>query len=63
MSKHIVKRGREGIIQEDLDVDWRIILKMNLREIGSCDIDWIYLMQDRDMWRDFVITVMNLQVP
>jgi hypothetical protein len=37
--------------------------KMNLREIGWDGVDWIDLAQDRDQWRAFVNTVMNLQVP
>jgi hypothetical protein len=37
--------------------------KMYLREINCCDIDWIYLAQDRGQWRALVNTVMNLRVP
>jgi hypothetical protein len=33
---------------------------MNLREIGWKGVDWIDLAQDRDRWRAFVNTVMNL---
>jgi hypothetical protein len=38
-------------------------IKMDLREIGFGNVDWIHLAQDRDMWRALVNTVMNLQVP
>jgi hypothetical protein len=42
---------------------WKDNIKMDLREVGWGDMDWIHLAQDRDHWRDFVNTVMNLQVP
>jgi hypothetical protein len=38
-------------------------IKMDLREIGWGGIDWIDLAQDRDQWRAFVNTAMNLWVP
>jgi hypothetical protein len=38
-------------------------IKMDLREIGFGDVDWIHLAQDRDRWRAVVNTVMNLQIP
>jgi hypothetical protein len=38
-------------------------IKMDLREIGWDDVDWIDLAQDRDQWRALVSTVMNLPVP
>jgi hypothetical protein len=38
-------------------------IKMDLREIGFGDVDWINLAQDRDTWRALVNTVMNLRVP
>jgi hypothetical protein len=37
-------------------------IKMDLREIGWDGMDWIYLAQDRDQWKDVVNTVMNLRV-
>jgi hypothetical protein len=38
-------------------------IKMDLREIGFGDVDWIHLAQDRDRWHALVNTVMNLRVP
>jgi hypothetical protein len=35
---------------------------MDLREIESDGVDWIELARDRDQWRAFVNTVMNLRV-
>jgi hypothetical protein len=34
--------------------------KMNLRKVRCGGMDWIYLAQDRDRWRDVVNAVMNL---
>jgi hypothetical protein len=42
---------------------WEDNIKMDLREIGWSGMDWIDLAQDRDQWRAFVNTVMNLRVP
>jgi hypothetical protein len=42
---------------------WEDNIKMDLWEIGFGDVDWIYWAQDRDRWRAFVNTVMNLRVP
>jgi hypothetical protein len=42
---------------------WEDKIKMDLREIGFGDVDWIYLAQDRGGWRALVNTVMNLRVP
>jgi ribosome biogenesis protein Nip4 len=38
-------------------------IKMDLREIGFGDVDWIHLAQERDRWRALVNTVMNLPIP
>jgi hypothetical protein len=38
-------------------------IKMDLREIGWDDMDWIYMAQDRDRWGAVVNTVMNLWFP
>jgi len=46
----------------DPDVDGRIILRWNLREVGCEGMDWIELAQDRDRWRALVNAVMNLLV-
>jgi hypothetical protein len=42
---------------------WEDNIKMDLREIGFGDVDWINWTQDRDRWRALVNTVMNLRVP
>jgi hypothetical protein len=41
---------------------WEDGIRMDLREIGG-SVDWIQLAQDRVRWRDFVNTVMYIQVP
>jgi hypothetical protein len=38
-------------------------IKMDVREIGYDNVDWIYLAHDRDQWRVLVIWVMNLWGP
>jgi hypothetical protein len=40
---------------------WVDNIKIDLREIGQSGMDWIYLAQDRDQWRDLVNTAMNLR--
>jgi hypothetical protein len=42
---------------------WEDNIKMDLREIGFGDVDWIDLAQNRGRWRALVNMVMNLQVP
>jgi hypothetical protein len=38
-------------------------IKMDLREIGWSNMEWIDLAQDRCQWKAVLSTVMNLQVP
>jgi hypothetical protein len=38
-------------------------IKMDLREIGWDDTDWIDLAQNSDQWRALVNTIINLRVP
>jgi hypothetical protein len=40
---------------------WEDNIRMDLREIGFGDADWIHLAQDRDKWRALVDTVMSLR--
>jgi hypothetical protein len=42
---------------------WEDNIKMDLRETGFRDVDWIHLAQDRNRLRALVNTVMNLRVP
>jgi hypothetical protein len=41
---------------------WEDGVRMNLRDIGLGDVDWILLSQDRGRWRAVVSAVMNLRV-
>jgi hypothetical protein len=42
---------------------WEGNIKMDLREIGWGDMDWIGLVLDSDHWQAVVNTVMSLCVP
>jgi hypothetical protein len=42
---------------------WEDNIKMDLREIGFGDVNWIHWAQDRDRRRAVVNTVMNLRAP
>jgi len=46
---------------EHLDVDGNI--RIDLRETGCEDEDWMHLTQDIDQWWAVMNTAMNLQVP
>jgi hypothetical protein len=42
---------------------WVDNIKMDLKEIGWGDMDWIDLAEGRDQWKALAKTVMNLWVP
>jgi hypothetical protein len=42
---------------------WVDTIRMDLREVGWGDVDWIGLAQDRNRWRALVDSVLNLRVP
>ncbi|KAJ4441904.1 hypothetical protein ANN_11764 [Periplaneta americana] len=42
---------------------WENNIKVDLREVGYDDREWINLAQDRDRWRAYVRTELNLRVP
>jgi hypothetical protein len=42
---------------------WEDNIKMDIREVGWEDMNWIEMAQDRDRWRALVNAVMNLRVP
>ncbi|KAJ4435351.1 hypothetical protein ANN_17964 [Periplaneta americana] len=41
---------------------WEDNIKMDLREVGYDDREWINLAQDRDQWRVYVKAAMNLRI-
>jgi transcription termination factor 2 len=42
---------------------WKDNIKMDVRETGIDEANWIQVAQDRVQWRAFVNTVMNFRVP
>jgi hypothetical protein len=54
-------KGRDHA--EDIGVDGRDNIRMDLGEIRLEDEDWLSLAQVRKQWRTVVNTVMNLRVP
>jgi hypothetical protein len=42
---------------------WVDNIRLDLGEVEWCDVDWIGLAQDRNMWRAVVNLVLNLRVP
>jgi hypothetical protein len=42
---------------------WVDNIRMDLREVGWGDADWIGLAQDKNRWRALVNSVLNLRVP
>jgi hypothetical protein len=42
---------------------WDDNIKMDIKEMEREDVEWVYLAQDRDHWRDLVNIAMNLRVP
>jgi hypothetical protein len=41
---------------------WKNGIRIDLREIGLEDVDWIRLAQDRDRWQAVVSAVTNFRV-
>jgi hypothetical protein len=41
---------------------WEDNIKMNLHEDGGCRVDWMELVEDRDMWLALVGTVRDFWV-
>jgi hypothetical protein len=42
---------------------WVDNIRMDLREVGWGDVDWIGLAKDRNRWKALVNSVLNLRVP
>jgi hypothetical protein len=41
---------------------WEDGIRMDIRKIGWGSVEWIQMIQDRDVWRALVNKVMNLRV-
>jgi hypothetical protein len=41
---------------------WENNTKMDIKDTGTEGVGWIYMAQDRSMWRVLVKTVMNLHI-
>jgi hypothetical protein len=41
---------------------WEDNIRMDLREIGWEDVEWMYLSRDRDQWRTILTMVVKLKV-
>jgi hypothetical protein len=52
--------GKRSLVRPRLR--WENGIRMDLRETGLGDVDWIRLAQDRGRWRAVVSAVMNLRV-
>jgi hypothetical protein len=42
---------------------WVDNIRIDLGEVGWCDVDWIGLAKDRNRWRALVNSVLNLLIP
>ena len=42
---------------------WEDDIKIDLKEVGCDPRDWIALAEDKDQWRAYIRSVMNLRVP
>jgi hypothetical protein len=42
---------------------WVDNIRIDLGEVGWCNVDWIGLAKDRNRWRALVNSVLNLRVP
>jgi hypothetical protein len=59
----LVRRPEGRRLLERPRCRWEDNVKMDLREIGFEDADWIHWAQDRDRWRALVNTVMIHRFP
>ncbi|KAJ4441127.1 hypothetical protein ANN_10977 [Periplaneta americana] len=60
ISKEIKQAERTS---RDRAVDGGDTIKMDMRDVGYDDTDWINVAQDRDRWRAYVRAATNLRVP
>jgi hypothetical protein len=51
---------KERDYSEELGVDG---IRIDLKELGWEEVDWMHMAQDRDHWQAPLNTVMNLRVP
>jgi len=56
-----VYRGKDKVGR--LGDEWEDGITMHFKATGWEGVDWVHLSHDADMWRAFVSTVENLQIP
>jgi hypothetical protein len=59
----LMGRSEEKTPLERRSVDWKDKIKMDFKDSGWGNMDWINLAQDREIWRAFVNVIMNLRLP
>jgi hypothetical protein len=55
------KRERKRLLGKP-SLRWKDDIRMDIREIGWEDVDWMHLAHDWDQWRAVVNTTMNLRI-
>ncbi|PSN31574.1 hypothetical protein C0J52_20807 [Blattella germanica] len=62
---HVAQMGDERLVRRILEVKpegKRLVGRPRMKEVDYTEDDWKTLAQDRDVWRDYVRTAMNLRV-
>jgi hypothetical protein len=61
-TRNVARMGGRGPLERPRR-RWEDNIRMDLKEIGWKDVDWMHLARDVDQWPALMYTVMNLRVP